>query len=113
MGHVAANLTKTTDAPNVENKTVSTIKLNETTRDILNTTSNSFDIDHMNLTESSPSYVDDKSAKIRSETDVTTSKFENSTDEEEKDADKAESGFNIALIPAAAVFILVVIICFK
>ncbi|XP_060564006.1 uncharacterized protein LOC132723334 [Ruditapes philippinarum] len=112
-GHAASNSVNTTDAPNVENKTMSTVKLNETTKDMLNTKSNSFDIENMNFTETSPSYIDDKSAKIRSQTDVTTSKFENSTDDEENDTNNAESGFNIALIPAAAVFILVVIICFK
>ncbi|XP_053375050.1 uncharacterized protein LOC128547194 [Mercenaria mercenaria] len=45
--------------------------------------------------------------------DVLTSEFDNSTDESNDEVDDIHSSFNLAIIPAAAVFVFVVIICFK
>lgn len=63
-----------------------------------------------NVTEASPVAV---TSNVNLSLNVTIQDFDNSTEENENEADEIHSSFNLAIIPAVAVFVFIVIICIR
>lgn len=105
---------ETTTAPFLEGKrNFSTMSPKETTENLLEIESNGSVTVRINYTGATSSNNNGSAKTENTLIGTTTATFENSTDEDDSDADNVHSSFNLALIPAAAVFVLMIFICFK